>query len=480
MNLRPVAKRNERSLSVFLLSMMTLVILYGIENAAIMAQIGWGLITAYFLAAIFILLPVGLVSAELGSGSPPRDGGLYFWVTEAFGPRVAFFALFQQWIAWVFTIPTVFTFVAVSATYIFDSNLQNNPLYTAAVVIAITVIATGLNFFGVRKSGIVSVLSIIFLVIIPTVVILALAVHFIARGGGHTEFSAGELWIFGDANALGWMIAGVNSFLGLEMSAYFLKRLRDPQKQFPLVLIIAGTLAFVFLTLLTLAVFLVTPVGSVSLTAGIMQTIAALFQAQNIAFLVPVIAAMIAIGGLLKSSTVVLGPATGLLASAEYGHLPSKLTKVNKRGAPVPLLIVQGIIVLFATLAFVKFTVGTTFFILLTLSVIPYMLAYFCMFAAAIRLRYTQPQMKRDFRVPGGKVGIWVVCGLGFVASLAVLIQGSFPDTLPPDQRVRGAVLVWVVMIVVCIAPFLLDRNRRSTKLDEEVDAQAVPGHTRD
>ncbi|MFT6563752.1 MAG: amino acid transporter [Actinomycetes bacterium] len=481
MNLRPDAKPNERSLTVFLLSMMTLVILYGIENAATMAQIGWGLITAYLLAAIFILLPVGLVSAELGSGSPPHDGGLYFWVREAFGPRIAFFALFQQWIAWVFTIPTVFTFVAVSATYIFNPNLQDNQVYTALVVIAITVIATGLNLFGVRKSGIVSVLSIIFLVIIPTVVILALAINFIARGGAHTEFSASELWIFDNSAALGWMIAGINSFLGLEMSAYFLKRLRDPQKQFPLVLIIAGTLAFVFLTLLTLAVFLVTPAGSVSLTAGIMETITTLFESQNLAFLVPIIAAIIAIGGLLKSSTVVLGPATGLFASAQYGHLPAKLTKVNKRGAPVSLLVVQGIIVLFATLAFVVFkSVETTFFLLLTLSVIPYMLAYFCMFAAAIRLRYKQPQVRQDFRVPGGKVGIWVVCGLGFVASLAVLIEGAVPQALAPDQKVKGAVAVWVVMIVVCIAPFLIDRNKPSKALDEEVDAQAVSGHSRD
>jgi amino acid transporter len=264
------------------------------------------------------------------------------------------------------------------------------------------------------------------------------------------------------------------------MSAYFLRRLSNPQKKYPLVLIIAGTLAFVFLTLLTLAVFMVTPAGSVSLTAGIMETITTLFELHNLAYLVPIVAAMIAFGGLLKSSTVVIGPATGLLASARYGHLPAQLAKVNKRGAPVAVLVVQGIIVLVATLAFVLFkSVQTTFFLLLVLSVIPYMIAYLCMFAAAIRLRYKQPQVKRDFRVPGGRIGIWVVCVLGSVASIAVLIDGAVPEAIPPDQRATAAVLVGVVTIVGCIVPFLIDRKKPPKALDEEADVEVDPRHSR-
>ncbi|MAT60757.1 MAG: hypothetical protein CMH41_03725 [Micrococcales bacterium] len=459
----------DRTLNVPLLAVMTIVILYGIENAASMAQIGWGSITAYVTAALFILIPIGVISAELASGWP-HDGGLYLWVREAFGPKFGFFALFQQWVAWVFTIPTVFTFVAVTATYAFDSSLQDNQIYAGLTVVGITVIATGLNFFGVRKSGIVSVLSIVFLAVIPTVTILTLAIRAVIQGQVQGNFETSDLWLFGDSSAFKWIIAGVNSFLGLEMSAYFLKRLRDPQRQYPLVLILAGILTFTFLTLLTLAVFLLSPSGSVSLTAGIMETITALFDAQNISYLVPVLAALIALGGLLKSSTIVIGPAVGLLASARHGHLPSRLARVNKHGAPVAILVMQGVIILIATLAFVVLkNVQTTFFLLLILSVIPYMIAYLFMFAAAVRLRYTQPDVPRSFRVPGGKIGIWIISIIGVAACILVLVDGLSPRSLPSDGRGLTVVLIPIITIILCIAPFVIDRrNSRTDPIDPE------------
>ncbi len=480
--MHPAQQQKKRSLSVFVLSMMTIVILYGIENAAVMSRFGWGLITVYALAAILILLPVGLVSAELASAFP-QDGGLYLWIREAFGPRVAFFALFQQWIAWVFTIPTVFTFVAVTATYAFNPGLQENSAYAAVAVIAITVVATSLNFFGVRKSGMVSVISVIFLALIPTVIILVLAASSIASGYVQPpDFSARDLWIFNNPESLGWLIAGVNAFVGIEISAYFLKQLRNPQRQYPIVLVAAGTLTFVFLTLLTLAIFILSPTSSVSLTAGIMETITALFNSHNLPYLIPIIAAMIAFGGLLKSSTIVLGPAVGLLESARYGHLPARLTRVNKNGAPVTILVFQGIIVLVATFVFIMFDVGTAFFLLLVVSVIPYMLAYILMFAAAIKLRYTRPDVKRDFRVPGGKIGIWVVGVIGSVACLGVIYEGSVPlPSVPADQRVLATVLVGVVTIIVCIAPFVIDRHKSSDEAPEgETGVEVRPERSRD
>ncbi len=476
-------QQKKRSLSVFVLSVMTIVILYGIENAAVMAQFGWGLITVYALAAILILLPVGLVSAELASAFP-QDGGLYLWIREAFGPRVAFFALFQQWIAWVFTVPVVFTFVAVTATYAFNPGLQENSAYAAVAVIAITVVATSLNFFGVRKSGMVSVISLIFLALIPTVIILVLAASSIASGYVQPpDFSARDLWIFDHPESFGWMIAGVNAFVGIEISAYFLKQLRNPQRQYPIVLVVSGTLTFVFLTLLTLAVFILSPTDSVSLTAGIMETIAALFNSHNLPYLIPIIAAMIAFGGLLKSSTIVLGPAVGLLTSARYGHLPARLTTVNKNGAPVAILVFQAIIILVASLAFIVFkNVQTTFFLLLVVSVIPYMLAYILMFAAAIKLRYTRPDVKRDFRVPGGKIGIWVVGVIGSVASIAVFIEGFVPTAvIPADQRTTATVLVGAVTIIVCIIPFVIDRHKSSDEAPEgETGVEVRPERSRD
>ena len=33
-----------------------------------------------------------------------------------------------------------------------------------------------------------------------------------------------------------------------------------------------------------------------------------------------------------------------------------------------------------------------------------------------IKLRYTQPDLKRSYKVPGGKMGMWLIAGVGFLA----------------------------------------------------------------
>jgi len=55
---------------------------------------------------------------------------------------------------------------------------------------------------------------------------------------------------------------------------------------------------------------------------------------------------------------------------------------------------------------------------------------YLVMFAAAVYLRFTQPNLKRAYKVFGyNKIGITIVSSLGFLVSLAVFLLGF----IPPD-----------------------------------------------
>ena len=54
------------------------------------------------------------------------------------------------------------------------------------------------------------------------------------------------------------------------------------------------------------------------------------------------------------------------------------------------------------------------------------------MYAAAIRLRYTQPGLQRDYRVPGGNAGMWAVGGIGFLAVLFSFAVTFFPPSQLP------------------------------------------------
>jgi amino acid transporter len=59
-----------------------------------------------------------------------------------------------------------------------------------------------------------------------------------------------------------------------------------------------------------------------------------------------------------------------------------------------------------------------------------YLLMYLMLFAAALKLRRSHPDQPRPFRVPGGRPGLWLTCGLGIGGSLLALGVGFFP----PDQ----------------------------------------------
>lgn len=69
------------------------------------AKFGVQSIFYYILAAVVFLVPFSLVCAELAS-TYTRAGGLYRWVSEAFGPRWGWTAMYLEWQTIVIWFPT--------------------------------------------------------------------------------------------------------------------------------------------------------------------------------------------------------------------------------------------------------------------------------------------------------------------------------------------------------------------------------------
>ena len=97
------------------------------------AKFGVQSIFYYIFAAVVFLLPFSLVCAELAS-TYTKSGGLYRWVSEAFGPRWGWTAMFLEWMTIIIWFPTVLMFGAASLAYIFwpesfDQQLASNKIY---------------------------------------------------------------------------------------------------------------------------------------------------------------------------------------------------------------------------------------------------------------------------------------------------------------------------------------------------------------
>ena len=64
------------------------------------AEYGLGAIFYYAFAALVFLVPMALVAAELAT-TYPEKGGVFRWVSEAFGPRWGFLARAWRVYSWI-------------------------------------------------------------------------------------------------------------------------------------------------------------------------------------------------------------------------------------------------------------------------------------------------------------------------------------------------------------------------------------------
>jgi amino acid transporter len=164
-------------------------------------------------------------------------------------------------------------------------------------------------------------------------------------------------------------------------------------------------------------------------------------------------------------STWILGPVKGLLSTAENGDLPPMFQKVNKNGIPVRLLVVQASLVTFFGLLFAVIPgVNEAFIMLLNVLIMLYCCMYILMFLAVLRLRYSEPDVKRAYTIPFGVVGVWFIAGLGILASVFVLFIGFFP----PSQLKIESAGIYRIFIASCLIgmlalPFIIYALKKPT-----------------
>jgi Amino acid transporters len=128
--------------------------------------------------------------------------------------------------------------------------------------------------------------------------------------------------------------------------------------------------------------------------------------------------------------TWMAGPAKGISQVAKDGYLPRSWRRTNQAGMPTHILLVQtGLSALLSCAILFMPTVSSAFMLMSALAAQLYLIMYLLMFAAAIRLRYTRPEVHRGYTIPGGKTGIWLVCGVAICACIFVTIFGFIPPT---------------------------------------------------
>lgn len=448
-----------RALNVFTLAMINVAAVSSVRNWPTIAEYGFASLFFFIVAAILFFIPVSMVSAELATGWP-KTGGVFVWVKEAFGHRTGFLAIWLLWAENLVYYPAIISFIAGTIAYVFNPLLANNMTYTLCFIIGLFWLTTLANLRGMRTSGWISSFGVIAGTIIPGALIIGLGVLWYFLGHPiQIAFTWDSLIPDMSSPSQFVLFSGVLvSLCGLEMSSVHARDVQNPQKNYPRAILLSAIITFGLYTLGVLAIALVVPQKQISLVAGSLQAFSVFVNAYGLNWLTPLIAILLAFGAFGTLSTWIAGPSKGLLAAAQSGDLPPFFRKLNKQGMPVALLIAQAVIVtLFSVVFVIMPTVSSAYWILNATLAQLYLVMYILMFAAAIKLRYKQPHVKRAYKIPGGKIGIWVVAGLGLLGSCATFFIGFFPPAqIPTGNVVFYVSFLFVSILLGCLAPTII------------------------
>lgn len=449
-----------------------------IRNLPASALFGSTLIFFFIFSAVVFLIPTALVSAELAANV--NEGGIYQWARLAFGERVAFLAVWLQWVNNIVWFPTILSFIAGTAAYLIDPALAQNKFYLVGVILSVFWFLTIINFRGIRLSSKVTSFCAVMGLIVPMVTIIALLIAWLLLGKPiQIHLTSSNLlpnWQHTD----NWiaLTAIMMGFAGMELATVHINDVNQPRKTFPRALAISSFMILLTMTLGSLAIAFVLPYNQINLVNGTIETFSYFLSAFHLSWLTPVLTVLLVMGSLGGIISWVVSPIKGLAQAARNGYMPLLFEKQNKHGVPQNLLLTQAILVSLVCLAFLFLpSINASYWLLTALSTQLYMLMYVLMFLCALRLRKKTIYRLDTFVIPGKKLGLWFVCLLGLSGCAITLFVGF----IPPSNMNIGSPLYYetlfcagMALMILPIGIFYWYKNRNSAIQSQEVEIETV------
>jgi len=445
------SEKGNGTMSVFSLIMITSALFLTLRNVPMMTEVGMQMIFFNVIAAFAFLIPAALVSAELATAWP--HSGVYYWVSTAISPKFGFVAVWLQWAQSMFGMTSILAYIAATMAYLFNPELAKNKYFIFGVIVIIYWLVSLLNLLGPKLSGMISKVCVVSGVFIPIIALIVLGIIYAINGNTiHLDYSISTQSLFpsiGDSKNLIMLLSFVFGFVGIEVSASYAREIKNVRRNFPIAIFVSAILGFSLTLAAGFSLSFVLPIKNLDLVAGAVQGFAVLSKVFNIPWLIPLSASLIVFGAIGQISTWVVGPLKGLHEAADEGMLPKFFTKVNSRGVPINLIVSQAIILSFVgTFILILKSVDIAFIILTSIAVLLYSIMYVMMFISVIKLRYTHPNTPRPYKIPGGKIGVWVVAGIGFITVLSCFFIGFIPSGIP--------VIIYELIMIISVGLIVL------------------------
>jgi amino acid transporter len=396
---------------------------------------GTSSISLWVIAAVFFFVPGAFVINELSSRFP-EEGGLYVWAKEAFGDFHGFVAGWTYWIYTVFYFPGLLLASASMSAYILGgagAKLAEDRSFLIIVSLALLLIAVLLNIIGLNigkwlqnAGGVGTYLPLLMLVGVAGLVYL--------KHGSVTHFTAANMLPTWNWDTVNFWSQIAFAFTGLELVSAMSEEVRNPRRTLPRAVFGAGALIALMYIVGTFAILTLAPAPDLDPTSGVFHAITIGSVALKIGFLGILAALLVTVGNAGGVGSTVAGIARVPFVVGIDRYLPAAFGKIHPRWKTpyVSILVQAGVSGAILLASQISETTRGAYQFLIDAAIILYFIPFLYMFLAVIKLAKRKDRTENEHAVliPGGKLGLWLSGGLGFV----VVLIGIFVSLVPPGD----------------------------------------------
>lgn len=425
---------------------------YGTEEIIHGAGYGHGILILLFLPVLWCL-PTAFMIGEL-SGALPHEGGYYAWVRRGLGN---FWGFQEAWLSLAASIfdmaiyPTLFVFYLKQMSPWFGTG--NHGIYAGLFVV---ITCAALNLAGIRVVGITS-LWLFFLLSAPFALIVVLTPFKLgALAGGHAAPTTTGL------SLLGGVLVAMWNYMGWDNASTIAQEVERPQRTYPKAMIAAVVLVSLTYVLPFLAVYFTGTPSSIFGEDGSWATVAGLVGGKILGF--EWLRFLIVVGGMMSAfgmfNALVMSYSRLPLAMARDGMLPKFFAKMSsKTQAPwVAILVCATCWALCLGLGFQR---------LVTLDIMLYGASLMLEFVTLVALRIREPELKREFRVPGGLAGAILAGVFPLLLLSLAMVESGHETVLGMNGLLFGAFIIASGFVIYFVTGKLKIRQTKPVMIEK-------------
>lgn len=408
------------------------------------SQFGLAALLLWLVAMVAFFIPSAVAVRELAD-IDPGAGGIYRWISRAFGPRHAFVAGWGYWVNNLLYFPSLLVTMAAIAAYVGGpgtAHLGDDTRFILVVSLVGLWLAVWLNLVGLRVGKWLQNVG-GFCTWLPALLFVVLAAWSLAVHGSATPFTVrGLLPERLDLPSINLFATMTFAFAGLELAPSLGGEIRDPAATLRRGVLLSGGAIVATYMLGTVAMIVALPHETVSVTNGMPQAAQALVErlgVRAIDFLPPLIALLLMVGTMGGVGAWMAGSARLPFAAGVDRALPPAFARLHPRWQTpyLTLLLQGGLATVFILAGLADSTVKSAYLLLTQTTLILFFIPYLYIFAAYLRLRRG--------RTPGS-----ALTGLVGFAAVAFSIVLGF---VPPADEARP--LLYELKVVGGVVAFM-------------------------